>query len=80
MNYANLEYVETREHVLVLEEPHHLEFPENPLGADKALEHIGKLLERHAFSISGIGDRPHYTEGAVADGPIGLVVVVAIVA
>ena len=58
----------------MLEEPHHPELPEDPLGGDQALEDVGQLLEGHALAVAGVGDRPDHAEGAVADRPVRLVV------
>ena len=56
----------------MLEEPHHLELPEDPLRADEALEHVGQLLERDPLPVPRVGDGPHHPEGPVADRAIGL--------
>ena len=69
---THLQYVEAAEDVLVLEEAHHLEFPEDPLRADEALEHVGQLLERDPLPVARVGHGPDDAEGAVPDRPIGL--------
>ena len=70
--FTHLQYVEAAEDVLVLEEAHHLELPEDPLRADEALEHVGQLLERDPLPVARVGDGPDDAEGAVPDWPIGL--------
>ncbi len=62
---------------MVLEEPHHLELSEDALGADRALEHVGQLLERHPLAVARISHRPNHAKGAVADGTVGEVVGIA---
>ena len=62
----------------MLEEPHHLELPEDSLGADETLEHVGEFLEGNSFAVPGIRDGPDHAEGAVADGPVRLVVRIGI--
>lgn len=59
----------------MLKEPHHLEFPEDSFRANQALEHVWQFLQRDPLPVPGVGDGPHHTEGAVADGPVGLVVI-----
>ncbi len=63
----------------MLEESHHLELPKDSLGADQTLENVGQFLESHPLAISRVSHGPDDAEGAVADGPVGLVVAVAIV-
>ena len=59
----------------MFKEPHHLEFSEDPLRTNEALEHVGELLEGDPLAVPGVRDRPHDAEGAVADGTVGLVLV-----
>ena len=40
----------------MLEKNHHLEFSEDSLGADQALEDIGQFLESDSFAISRVCD------------------------
>ena len=62
----------------MLEESHHLEFPEHALRAHEALKDVGELLERDPLVVPRVGDRPHHAEGPVTDGSVGLVFTVGI--
>ena len=67
-----LQYIEAGEDVFVLEEPHHLELPEDPLRADEALEHVGQLLEGDPLPVPGVRHRPHHAERTIPDRPVRL--------
>ena len=43
-----------------------------PFRADKALEHIGQLLEGDPLAVPRVGHGPDHAEGPVADRPVRL--------
>ena len=60
----------------MLEENHHLELPEDSLGADQALEHVGQLLEGDPLAVPRVCDGPDHSEGTVPDGLVLLEVAI----
>ena len=43
-----------------------------PFRADKALEHIGQLLEGDPLAVPRVGHGPDHAEGTVPDRPVRL--------